>query len=45
MHMLSEVNKVVQSFYYYPRTVNSVLILFSWHKNFGRVIKWHDVLP
>ena len=23
----------------YPRTVNSVCILFSWHKNFGGVIK------
>ena len=48
VHMRSEVNKgtlyAVQSFYY-PRTVHSVSILFSWHKNFGGVIKWHNVLP
>ena len=48
VHMWSEVNKgisyIVQSFYY-PRTVNGVVILVSWHKIFGRVIKWHNVLP
>ena len=29
----------------YPRTVNSVSILFTWHKNLGGVIKRHSYLP
>ena len=35
--------RFVQSFYY-TKTVSSVSTLFSWHKNFGGVIKWHNFL-
>ena len=38
-------NTASRSVFLYPRTVNSDSILFSWHKNFGGVIKRHSYHP